>query len=181
MKLVLSDITSYFISYYKEKLNIFLNEGGFYNEIKESLSTNTNSNISNIDNNDKDNPFTDENQKKNKIRKTRPQSCDRKRFECFNNEDYHKNNNNYNNNFINYESNAFDAIIKQNREDGEEEGEGNNSDRKRGKLREGFNYINQLNDPNDVRSKGFGSTIKKFFSFKKKAKNIDNNINEDSK
>ena len=82
-----------------------------------------------------------------------------------------KKNINDNNNLINYESNAFDAIIKENRE-----GLENSTDRKKGEIPQGFNYINQLNDPNDMRAKGFGSSIKRFFSFKKKTKN--NNVNK---
>ena len=176
MKSVLTDITSYFVSYYKEKLETFLNENGFYNEIKEkdSLSiintTNTNTNISNIDNNEKDSQIIDE--KKNTIKKTRPQSYDKKRYEGLSSDNYNKKKNiNDNNNLINYESNAFDAIIKENRE-----GLENSTDRKKGEIPQGFNYINQLNDPNDMRAKGFGSSIKRFFSFKKKTKN--NNVNK---
>ena len=175
MKSVLTDITSYFVSYYKGKLETFLNENGYYNDIKEkeSLSTinNTtnNSNISNIDNNEKENTIIEENKK---IRKTRPQSYDKKRYEGLSSDNYNKKNNiNYNNNFINYESNAFDAIIKENRE-----GIENSTDRKKGDIPQGFNYANQLNDPNDMRAKGFGSSIKRFFSFKKKTKN--NNVNK---
>ena len=176
MKSVLTDITSYYVSYYKEKLETFLNENGFYNEIKEkdSLSiintTNTNTNISNIDNNEKDSQIIDK--KKNTIKKTRPQSYDKKRYEGLSSDNYNKKKNiNDNNNLINYESNAFDAIIKENRE-----GLENSTDRKKGEIPQGFNYINQLNDPNDMRAKGFGSSIKRFFSFKKKTKN--NNVNK---
>ena len=180
MKSVLTNNTSYFVSYYKEKLETYLNENGFYNDIKEkdSLSTinnTTSSNISNIDNNEKENTIIEENKK---IRKTRPQSYDKKRYEGLSSDNYYKKNNiNYNNNFINYESNAFDAIIKENRE-----GVENSTDRKKGEIPQGFNYANQLNDPNDMRAKGFGNSIKRFFSFKKKAKKPNaNNKHRESK
>ena len=161
MKSVLSDITNYFVTSYKEKLEEYLTEGGFYNDIKEkeSISTNTESN-------DIENPFID----KNKIHKIRPQSCDRKKYSSFNNinNNNYKGKNNNNNKFINYESNAFDAIIQQNREENSKI-----ENRKSYKIPAGFDQINQLNNPNEVKSKGFGNTFKKMFGFGQK-KNSNN-------
>ena len=167
-KSVFCDITSYFVSSYKEKLEEYLNDCGVYNEIKEkeSISTNSNTEI-----NDLESQKNDEKEKKNKIKKNRPQSVGKKN-EAFTSECYNKKNT-FGNNY--YDSNAFDAIVKENRKE-------KSNDKKRDLLPEGFNQINQLNDPNDNYSKGFGETIKKIFSFgaKRKAKN-NNNIKMESK
>ena len=78
-------------------------------------------------------------------------------------EDYFKNNNNLNNNkyYNNYRSSAFDAIIKEN-----EKEEENIINRQTEKINipEGFNQINQLNDPNAKSSKGLRDKIKSIFS-----------------
>ena len=104
----------------------------------------------------------DETNKKNKIHKERPQSCDRKKYDGPKNDDHNKNNNNYINN---YYSNAFEAIMQENRQ----EPVTSNSNRRRQsiKLESGFSQINQL-EPNHGKSKGFGSAFKKIFAFKKK-------------
>ena len=159
MKYVLSNITNYFVLSYKEKLEEFLANGGFYND---RINTNA------ITENNDDNPIS----KKNKIHKARPQSCDRKIFDSYGNID--KKDNKYNN----YHSNAFDAIINENRQDDK-----SNDNRKSGKINKiptGFNQINQLNDPKD-KSKGFGSAIKKIFSFGTKRHNSNQKINKDNK
>ena len=165
MKLVLGDITSYFVYTYKEKLDNYLIEVGFNDEIKEKESINTNPITVTNENISNDNISIDEPNKKNKIHKERPQSCDRKKYEGIKNEGYNKNNNKDNNYINNYYSNAFEAIMQENRQ----EPTNRNSNRRRQsiKLESGFSQINQL-DPNHEKSKGFGSTFKKFFSFKKK-------------
>ena len=179
MKSVLSEITSYFVSSFKEKLEEHLIEIGFNSEIKEKESINLNfSSINNDNNNDVDNesPFKIETEeKKNKIHKNRPQSVDWKRYGAYSSDNYNKSNNNRPNSIIpNYESNAFDAITKENRE-----GNLNSISNKRQslKLPAGFNQIGQLKDPNDEKSKVFGQSIKKLFSFKKKGKPNNNNNN----
>ena len=45
--------------------------------------------------------------------------------------------------------------------------------RKSYKIPAGFDQINQLNNPNEVKSKGFGNTFKKMFGFGQK-KNSNN-------
>ena len=172
MKAVLSNITSYFVSFYKEKLEEYLIDSEFYNEIKGKESLNSNSNVETAVNSEINvgkNPFNDD--KNKKIHRNRPQSCDRKKYEGFSSDNYNKkhNINNY------YDSNAFDAIINENRKDIDIK-----SDRNINKIPSGFNQINQLNDPNDNKSKGFGNTFKKFFSFGTKKKNA-NNDNRESK
>ena len=160
LKSVFGDISSHFVSSYKAKLEEYINERGFYNEIKEKETISTNSNT-NTEITDLEKQKNNEVEKKNKIKKNRPQSVGRK-YEAFNSDTYNKKNNiNY------YDNNAFDAIIRENRKD-------KSSDKKKESLPNGFNQINQLNDPNDTRSKGFGDTIKKFFSFKKKTKTGSN-------
>ena len=163
MKSVMSNITAYFVSSFKEKLEEFLVNGGFYSDIKENESISTKTNTENND----ENPFHE----KNKIHKGRPQSCDRKKYEVYGN-----NNKNDDNKYLNYNNNAFDAIIQENREDNTND---NHNKRKSIKIPIGFNQIKQLNDPNDIRSRGFGSTIKKIFSFGTKKHN--NNINKENK
>ena len=175
MKSVLNDIISYFISSYKEKLEEYLNDSEFYNEIKGKDSLNSNSIIEttiNSETNIGKNPFNDESNKNKQIHRNRPQSYDRKKYEGFSSDDYNKkiNINNY------YDSNAFDAIINENRKDIDIR-----SDRKSSKLPKGFNQINQLNYPNDNKSKGFGNTFKKFFSFGTNKKKNTNNDNRESK
>ena len=163
MKSILSDITSYFIVFYKEKLEDYLTEIGFNDEIKEKESLNTNINTGTNENISNDNISMDESKKKNKIHKERPQSCDRKKYEGFKNENYNKNNDN---NYINnYYSNAFEAIMQENRQ--EQTSSNSNRRRQSTKMQSGFDQIHQL-DPNHEKSKGFGSTFKKIFVFKKK-------------
>ena len=162
MKNIMSNITNYFVSTYKEKLEEFLANGEFYNDIKESLNANVYT-----ENND-EKQFT----KKNKIHKARPQSCDRKIYDAYGNIDKKENKYNY------YHSNAFDAIMQENRQD-----ISNDNRKKSGKIAQiptGFNHINQLKDPKEIKSKGFGSTIKKIFSFGTK-KHSNNNVNRESK
>ena len=147
MKSVLGDIIPYFVTSYKEELGEYLSENGIYTYIKEKESTNT---MANIEVNDNQNPFIEK-----KIR-NRPQSCDRKRYEGFSSNDYYNrqdNNNMYN---YNYNSDAFDAIIQDNRQDA------GKSDRI---IPSRFNQIDQLNDRNDGKSKGFFRNI---FSLGKK-------------
>ena len=178
MKFVLRDITSYFVSSNKEKLEEFLNDCGFGNNLKEKESLNTNSisnieNTSNSDINTHQNPFLDENKKNKQIHRNRPQSFDSKKFEGLSSDNYYKRNkvNNY------YDSNAFDAIMNENRKEKDKK-----TERKTITFPSGFNQINQLNDPNDAKSKGFGDTFKKFFSFgNSKKKQKPNNINRESK
>ena len=146
MKSVIGDIISHFVTSYKEELGEYLNENGFYNDIKEKESSNT---MGNIELNDNQNPFIEK-----KIRKGRPQSYDRKKYEGFSSNDYY--NRQGNNNMHNYNSDAFDAIIQDNRQDA------GKSDRN---IPSRFNQIDQLNDRNDGKSKGF---FKNIFSFGKK-------------
>ena len=105
--------------------------------------------MGNIELNDNQNPFIEK-----KIRKGRPQSYDRKKYEGFSSNDYY--NRQGNNNMHNYNSDAFDAIIQDNRQDA------GKSDRN---IPSRFNQIDQLNDRNDGKSKGF---FKNIFSFGKK-------------
>ena len=147
MKSVIGDITPYFVSSYKEELEEYLNQGGFYNDIKEKESIDTMN--TNFELNDNQNPFVEK-----KIRKGRPQSYDRKKYEGFSSNDYY--NRQGNNNIINYQSDAFEAIINENRQDA------GKSDRN---LPSRFNQIDQLNDRNEHKSKGF---FKNIFSFGKK-------------
>jgi hypothetical protein len=162
MKSILIDITSYFVYSYKEKLDDYLIEIGFTDEIKEKESITINPNNITNENISNDNISMDETNKKNKIHKERPQSCDRKKYDGPKNDDHNKNNNNYINN---YYSNAFEAIMQENRQ----EPVTSNSNRRRQsiKLESGFSQINQL-EPNHGKSKGFGSAFKKIFAFKKK-------------
>ena len=163
MKSILTDITSYFVYSYKQKLEDYLIEIGFNDEIKEKESISINPNNITNENISNDNISVDETNKKNKIHKERPQSCDRKKYDGFKNEDHNKNNNN--NVINNYYSNAFEAIMQENRQDPVT----SNSNRRRQsiKLESGFSQINQL-DPHHEKSKGFGSAFKKIFAFKKK-------------
>ena len=138
MKSVISDITSYFVSSYKEELEEYLNKGGFYNDIKDKEILNT---------------MPDNNPNllvEKKIRKTRPQSFDKKKYEGFSSNDYY---NRQGNNMINYHNNAFEAIIQENRQ------EAGKSDRN---VPSRFNQIDQLDDRNNSKYKGF---LKNIFSF----------------
>ena len=142
MKEVLNEITSHFVSSYKEKLNEKLENSQFKNEIKE--------------NNKSENPFKP-------IHNIRPQSVDKKRYQGLSSDDYFKNKNNINNNFYNnYRSSAFDAIMNENIKEDE-----NDIHRQSQKIfpSSGFNRINQLNDHNSFKSgKGIGDKIKDIFS-----------------
>ena len=163
MKSILTDITSYFVFSYKQKLDDYLIEIGYNDEIKEKEGISTNPNNVTNENISNDNISVDENNKKSKIHKERPQSCDRKKYEGLKNENYNKNNNN---NYINnYYSNAFEAIMQENIE--EPVTSSSNRRRQSIKLGDGFNQINQL-DPHHEKSKGIGSAFKKIFAFKKK-------------
>ena len=146
MKLVLTDITSYFVNSYKEKLKEYLENLECKNEIKEDEKEKDKS----------ENPFKS-------IHLNRPQSVDKTKYQGLSSEDYFKNNNNLNNNkyYNNYRSSAFDAIIKEN-----EKEEENIINRQTEKINipEGFNQINQLNDPNAKSSKGLRDKIKSIFS-----------------
>ena len=146
MKLVLTDITSYFVNSYKEKLKEYLENLECKNEIKEDEKEKDKS----------ENPFKS-------IHHNRPQSVDKTKYQGLSSEDYFKNNNNLNNNkyYNNYRSSAFDAIIKEN-----EKEEENIINRQTEKINipEGFNQINQLNDPNAKSSKGLRDKIKSIFS-----------------
>ena len=115
MKSILTDITSYFVYSYKQKLEDYLIEIGFNDEIKEKESISINPNNITNENISNDNISVDETNKKSKIHKERPQSCDRKKYDGFKNEDHNKNNNN--NVINNYYSNAFEAIMQENRQD----------------------------------------------------------------
>ena len=147
MKSVLGDITSYFVSSYKEELEDYLNKGGFYNDIKEKESMGLMT-TANTEMDDNQNPFVEK-----KIRKGRPQSYDRNRYGGLSNDYYNRQGNN---NMNNYHSDAFDAIIQDNRQDYEK------SDRN---IPSRFNQIDQYNDRNEVKSRGFFRNI---FSFGKK-------------
>ena len=148
MKDVLSDITSYFVSSYKEKLNEKLENSEYdKNEIKDEK-----------DNNIKENPFKP-------IHKTKTDSVDKTRFQGLSSDEYfkNKNNNEINNDYYNnYRSSAFNAIINENMKEDE-----NNIHRKSEKIipQPGINQINQLNDTNSFKSsKGFSNKIKGIFS-----------------
>ena len=139
MKSVLNDITSYFISSYKEKLNEFLENNESKNEIKE-------------ENKITENPFKSNN-------KINIQSVDKNRYQGLSSDDYFQNNNDINNQ---YENTPFEAIINENLKYNE-----NNNDKKSQEMEipSGFDQINQLKDTNNFReSKGIGSKIKKIFS-----------------
>ena len=148
MKDVLSDITSYFVSSYKGKLNEKLENSEYdKNEIKDEK-----------DNNIKENPFKP-------IHKTKTDSVDKTRFQGLSSDEYfkNKNNNEINNDYYNnYRSSAFNAIINENMKEDE-----NNIHRKSEKIipQPGINQINQLNDANSFKSsKGFSNKIKGIFS-----------------
>ena len=143
MKSVLSDITSFFVSSYREKLKEYLENSDYKNEIKDKeLSDN--------------NPFK-------QIHKMRPQSVDKKKYQGFSSDEYFKKKNE--NPFYNqYRSSAFDAIINENKKSNENIIR--QSEQK--EMPEGFNQINQLNFPKQEKSsKGIKNIFSNFFSSKK--------------
>ena len=148
MKSVLSDITSYFVSSYKEQLREYLENSDYKSDMKN-----------------KDKELNDKNPFKQNL-KVRPQSVDRKKYQGFSSEDYFKkkNESNY---YKNYISNAFDAIINENIQ--AKEKSLRQSEQK--DIPEGFNQINQLNDPNKGKSsKGIKNIFSNIFSGKNKTK-----------
>ena len=144
MKIVLSDITSYFVSSYKEKLREYLEYIDYKCEIKENVEA------------------------KNSIKqihKTRPQSVDKKRYQGLSSEEYFKNkskNSIENKYYNNYESKAFEAIMNDNIKHFENNIHINSQ---KSIVPNGFNQINQLNDPNSKHSKGLSDKIKGILPF----------------
>ena len=144
MKIVLSDITSYFVSSYKEKLKEYLESIDYICEIKEKEES------------------------KNSIKqihKTRPQSVDKKKYQGLSSEDYFKNkskNSIENKYYNNYESKAFEAIMNENINHFDNNIHVNSQ---KNIVPSGFNQINQLNDPNSKHSKGITDKIKGILPF----------------
>ena len=144
MKIVLSDITSYFVSSYKEQLREYLENIDYKCEIKENVEA------------------------KNSIKqihKTRPQSVDKKRYQGLSSEEYFKNkskNSIENKYYNNYESKAFEAIMNDNIKHFENNIHINSQ---KSIVPNGFNQINQLNDPNGKHSKGLSDKIKGILPF----------------
>ena len=139
MKSVLNDITSYFNSSYREKLNEFLENHEFKNEIKE-------------ENKIIENPF----KPMNKIKK---ESIDKNKYQGLSSDEYFKNDNDIN---INYGNTPFEAIANENLKYNEKK---LNKSSQNMEIPSGFDQINQLKDDDSYReSKGIGNKIKKIFS-----------------
>ena len=147
MKLVLSDTTSYFVSSYREKIRDYLENSDYKSDIKDKELNGKN-------------PFK-------QIHKMRPQSVDRKKYQGFSSEDYFKKKSEKNCYYNNYRSSAFDAIINENEQ--AKENAIRQSEQKEMPI--GFNPINQLNDPNKIKSsKGIKNIFSNIFSGKTKPK-----------